>query len=573
MSVTDDIKARLDLLTYVSQHVPSLKKTGRYYKACCPFHDDKTPSFVVDPERGTWRCYGACGIGGDIFTFYQTLHQVEFKDALHELAREANIEIPKYNARQQVKQQQKPQLNLLNDVACFFHETLLNLDSAWFVREYLKTRGVSQASIQNFRLGYAPKHNIIPTLINRGHAIENLLELGIAYEADDGELRSRFYNRLMFPIMDRIGQVVGFGARSLGKMGAKYINSHESDIFQKSKFLYGWHGAHKAVRLTGELIVVEGYMDVIQAHGAGYQNVVGLMGTALTQAQIELFRDHYVKTLIFCLDGDSAGQQATERAIDSVIAHAHMTNIRIVSIPDDEDPDSLIKSGQWDDAIDSAIPAISYLIDRHVSQLPPNPSLGQRHAVANHLIPKLYHLENHVDRMWGVQELAYKLRMNGLALIDSAQKLMNTKPKKPLPSMTSRQLHPSADSHPIDAYVIYCLLIHPEWYWDIVKGFKALEIDMLDRTDFAVFGDIYEQIVNQLDVLEEGDLTDTIDFDLMTLSEEKPYRDAIVTNAARIRLNHIQRIIDQLIELRDLEPFNQFLAYKMTLTEKLGELI
>lgn len=575
MSATDDIKARIDLVTYIQSHVPSLKKSGRHFKACCPFHNEKTPSFVVNPQTQRWHCYGACAEGGDLFTFYEKLNHVDFKEALKALAQDAGVELPQFKPKENPKQNQ--QLQLLNDLSLIYHKILLTTDDAQFVRDYLDSRNIHIESIEQWQLGYAPKQNIIPKLINKGYTPEDLLELGIAYESDKGDLRSRFYNRLMIPIHDPAGQVVGFGARQLDPgQQAKYVNSRDSDIFTKSNLLYGWHIARTESKWNDKLIVVEGYMDVIQAHQAGYKNVVAQMGTALTDAQVKLMAKNGVKTLILCLDGDDAGQQATERAIDNLIAHADVQSIRIIELLDAQDPDSIIRDGFWDESIESAIPVIDYLIESEVATLPSNPSLADRHAIANKLIPKLYKLDEDVGKLFSVQRLATELGLNGMALMSSAQQLMSTKSQKNLsivPHPNDKpKLHPDAEKHPIEAYVVFCLIKHPGWYWNLMGELNTLDIAVLNRTDFVAFGDAFQQIIDCVEGYENLLPADVINLDVETLSDNEASQDYILSNAIRIRLNHIQRTLDELVEVGTLEQCNNAARERRLLTEKLSSI-
>ena len=567
MSVTEQIKARLDLLAYADRYVPNLKKSGKYFKACCPFHEEKTPSFVINAEQDTWYCYGACATGGDIFTFYQTLHHTDFKDALHELAREAGVIIQKYSKNQQVQQDEQRQYDLLTSFAQRFHATLCETDEAWFVREYLKNRNLTSESINQWQLGYVPNRNIITELIEEGYRRDDLLELGIAVEADNGQLRSRFYNRLMFPISNPAGQVVGFGARTLGKHHAKYINSSESKLFKKSNVFYGWHHAKQGIRDDKKVVIVEGYMDVIQAHQAGYTNVVGQMGTMLTEGQIGIIQDNAVPSVLLCLDGDNAGQEATDRAIDTLVKYAQTKDIRIVKMPRGYDPDEVIQSGDWEKVLSDAVTVTYYLIDRYSSKLPRDATLAQRHAVVNELIPKLYQLETDTSRMWAVQQLAFHLDLNEQALVKIAHRLMNVQEQLTTPTISESVLHPEARKFPLEAYIIACLLEHPNGYRDIQAAFAKMDVDMLNRTDFTAFGDLYEQVVTAIET--DGFPSDMVEFDAESLSDVEPLREDMVYNAVRLRFNQIEQRLRDVMQLRDIDKFNVVLYERETLREQM----
>jgi len=562
MSTTDDIKSRIDLVDYVQRHVP-LKKSGRNYKACCPFHNEKTASFVVNPVKQSWRCYGACADGGDLFTFAQKMNGWDFKEALRELGQQAGVELPVYNQKP-VNQKHQRQLDLLDDLATSYTKMLQNYDGAAAVREYLRARNISTDSIQSWRLGYAPELNIIPKLLSKGHRLDDLLELGIAYKHEStGQVRSRFYNRLMIPIVDRAGQVVGFGARQLDHgQGAKYVNSNESDIFRKSSLLYGWHTARQDAQWTNQLIIVEGYMDAIQAHQAGHSNVVAQMGTALTEDQIKQITDTRIDTLILCLDGDDAGQQATDRAIDNLIEHANTKDIRIVVLPEGQDPDTIIQSGHWNSLIESAHPIIDYLINRATLTLNMNASLGQRHTIANQLIPKLYKLDDNTSKLWSIQQLASALNMNAHALVDTAQQLMTA--KQPVVATILAQ----ANEHPIEAYVIRCLIENRGWYWDLLGCFEKCGLGLPSRLDFVAYGDIYQQIADEV----EGN-TEPMTYDFQQIADDTTIElSLMLTNALRLRLNRIQDTMNELVEMQEIEQFSAFLAQRTHLTRQLAEM-
>lgn len=570
MSVTEQIKAHIDLVSYVDRHVPNLKKSGKYFKACCPFHDEKTPSFVINVECDTWHCFGACATGGDIFTFYQTLHHVDFKTALHDLAREAGVIISTYGKHQQTDDKEQRQYYLLNALAEKFHTILCDADEAWFVREYLKNRDLSSDMIAQWQLGYAPNRNLIPELLEQGHRQEDLLELSIAYKTDTGQIRSRFYNRLMFPITNPVGQVIGFGARALGKHKAKYINSSESWIFKKSNVLYGWHHAKEQIRKYNKVVIVEGYMDVIKAHQAGYHNVVGQMGTMLTEGQIDVIRKHSVQTIFLCLDGDPAGQQATERAIDVLIKYAQTKDIRIVNIPTGYDPDEMIQSGQWERLLNESVTVTHYLLDKYSSRLPRDATLAQRHAIANELIPKLYQLEADISRMWAIQQLAFHLDLNGVALVETARRLMNVTTQIQSSKQLDVERHPYAREYPLEAYFIACLIEYPSAYREIQETFKKLKIEILSRHDFVAFGDMFEEVVSVLEI--DGLPSYKLRFNYKTLTDVEPDYADIIYNAIRLRFNQIEQRLRDVMQLKDLDRFNVVLYEREILRERMEAL-
>ena len=291
MSVTDEIKSRIDIVNYVQRHVPALKKAGRNHKACCPFHNEKTPSFVVNPERQSWHCFGACAEGGDLFTFAQKLHGWDFKEALRELANEAGVQLEPQTPEQRTRSDRQERLRGMLSDAAEFYQRELHRETGAFAYDYLRAnRGISPETAQVFQLGYAPDSwdYMLKSLRNLGYSDDDIVEAGMAVRNDSGRVYDRFRNRLMFPIRDERGRTVGFGGRALSSDEvAKYINSPQSPLFDKSRLLYGLDMGRSAIRESGTAVIVEGYMDVIQAHQAGYLNVVAQMGTAMTEPQVK----------------------------------------------------------------------------------------------------------------------------------------------------------------------------------------------------------------------------------------------------------------------------------------------
>ncbi|MGC8826016.1 MAG: DNA primase, partial [Anaerolineae bacterium] len=281
MTVVDQIKDRLDIVDVVSAYVP-LKKSGRTYKGLCPFHAEKTPSFVVFPETGTWHCFGACGTGGDIFTFIMRIEKVDFGEALRILAEKAGVLLEERRPQEKARQDLLERLRGANAAAAaFFHQLLLHSPQAGFARRYLAGRYLTQETIESFELGYAPNdwEALSRHLTAQGYTTAELLEAGLIIAREEGGHHDRFRNRLMIPIRDLRGRVIGFGARALDDTPPKYLNSPQTPIFDKGAVLFGLDRAAKTIRARSEAIIVEGYMDVMMAHQHGVTNVVAAMGT------------------------------------------------------------------------------------------------------------------------------------------------------------------------------------------------------------------------------------------------------------------------------------------------------
>ena len=373
MSEIDEIKSKLDVVDIVSEKV-RLQRAGRNYKANCPFHSEKTPSFIVDPGRQSWRCFGSCGVGGDVFSFVMKTENMEFPDALRMLAQRTGVELRGYK-----KNESRDSYFEINKIALDFYKDALLTDEAHSARIYLTSRGVDEGSIEDFGLGYSPRgrDSLKSHLLFHDVDLETAVECGLLNKFEDGTTRDFFWGRLMFPIFDRLGRPAGFGARSMDDSMPKYINTAATPVFDKRSTLYGFHMAREAIRDSDLGVIVEGYMDVIAAHEYGYKNVVASMGTALTVEQVRQLKN-LASTFVLALDQDMAGQEATLRSLESAwqifgdsskrssdpLFAGNPTKINVVSLPEGKDPDEFIRSegSDWELVVSDALPLMEYLI-------------------------------------------------------------------------------------------------------------------------------------------------------------------------------------------------------------------
>ncbi len=424
MSVTDEIKSRIDIVSYIQRHVPALKKAGRNHKACCPFHAEKTPSFVVNPERQSWHCFGACSEGGDLFTFAQKMHGWDFKEALRELAVEADVQLRPQTPDQKTAADRLDALRGLVNTAAEFFQKRLELEDASAVRRYIgEERGLSDETSRAFQFGYAPQSWdwLLNSLRRLGYGDEDIVEVGLAVRNERGRVYDRFRNRLMIPIRDERGRVVGFGGRALdAEEGAKYINSPQSALFDKSRLLFGLDSGRRAIRESGTAVIVEGYMDVIQAHQAGKRNVVAQMGTAMTEHQIRLIAPRHASKIVLALDADEAGQSAARRSLEVArevlrdYVGRFSVDVRILQAPVGQDPDDLLRQSpeKWDHMVANAQGVADYVMDREMAALPEAPSLHEREALARRVLPLLLASENNLYRHENIQKLSRRLRVS-----------------------------------------------------------------------------------------------------------------------------------------------------------------
>lgn len=364
----EQIKNKLDIVDFLKGYI-QLLPAGKNFKALCPFHKEKTPSFMVSPDRQTWHCFGFCNTGGDIFTFLMRHENIEFFEALKILAEKAGIELRKIDP---VQQRQFGVLYDINSAAKeFFKAELQNSAPAL---DYLKKRGLDKSTVEEFEIGFAPNKFDALTLhlINKGFAVADLERSGLARKSERGRFYDLFRGRIIFPIANHFGKTVGFTGRVLpefddGAMG-KYVNSPESPIFKKSKTIYGFYRTKNDIRERGEVLMVEGQMDFAMAWQDGVKNIAATSGTALTRDHLAVLKK-YADKLLLCFDADEAGFNAAERAID--LAFAYDLEVKIISMPSGvKDPAELVQKqpGILKNLLAGAKPAMQFYFERYLSE-------------------------------------------------------------------------------------------------------------------------------------------------------------------------------------------------------------
>lgn len=508
MGAIEEVKQKLDIVEVISQYGVPLKKAGRTFKACCPFHPEKTPSFIVNPDRQSWHCFGACSTGGDAFAFVMRWEKIEFGQALRLLAERAGVALPE-RIQEERRDELSARLYQINEAAALYYHHLLRSSSPGEeARRYLEGRGIGSKTIEEWQLGYSRPgwDDLSQFLGNKGYNTEEMGATGLLVEREGRGGYDRFRHRLMFPIFDRQSRVTGFGARSLDDSLPKYLNSPQTALFDKSRALYGIHRAHAGIRKRGQAVIVEGYMDVLMAHQSGYENVVASLGTALTQGQVEQLRG-LTKDLVLALDADAAGQEATLRglalaqeATDRRMVYAPMrrgrgaivrwepeyAEIRIAVPEGGKDPDEILKKdpASWENVLGKARPVMDYLFDTVASRSDRRDSKGKR-AIADTLLPRISEIKNQTVREHYLQKLS------SLILVDEHVLLAEMKRSSSAPAKESEA---SAKPGPLRAatgdceedYCLSLLLRHPE--------LRTLGLDL----DLQFFGDtenrqIFEQ--------------------------------------------------------------------------------
>ncbi|OGZ94800.1 MAG: DNA primase [Candidatus Sungbacteria bacterium RIFCSPHIGHO2_01_FULL_47_32] len=436
LSQTEEIKSRVDIVDLIQSYI-KLDKAGINYKAVCPFHSEKTPSFFVTPSRQRWHCFGGCSEGGDIFTFVQKIEGVDFPEALEILAKRAGIQLTREDPK---LSSERKRLYDICEVATKYFEKQFKENGA--VEKYMKDRGVSDETLRSFRVGFAPDgwRNLMAHLLEKGFRAEDAERAGLAIKIQNQSRSSqsqnpfydRFRGRIIFPIADGTGRIIGFGGRifeagtkqnSAVSTEAKYINSPQTPIYDKSRVLYAFDKAKQEIRKQNVCILVEGYMDTIMSHQAGFTNTVAVSGTALTEPQLQMLK-RLTNTVISSFDGDSAGQSATSRSLD--LAGAYDFERKIAAIPTSlgKDPADVVLKGveEWKKILESAKNVVEFYFDKALAENNVNEPAGKK-AIAAGVLPQLVLLSNEIERSYWMRKLAGVLGVPESAVWQEFQKI------------------------------------------------------------------------------------------------------------------------------------------------------
>lgn len=422
-SQIEEIKERLDIVSVVQEYVPSLKKSGRNYFGLCPFHQEKSPSFSVNSELGMFKCFG-CGEGGDAIKFLEKIEGLDFPHALENAAKRVGITLvkntnPKF-AKERAKKQRILEANTLT--AQYFNFLLTKHKNGEIAREYAKKRKLTAHSIETYKLGFAPVgfENLKSFLLKRGFELKDLVEWGLLVEKNN-RIYDKFRNRLMFPIMDHQGEIVGFSGRAIDKneKGPKYLNSPETPVYNKSKLLYGLYQAKETVRKEDFAIIVEGNIDIITSYQAGVKNIVAPLGTALTEDQLKLLK-RYCSKIYLSFDTDSAGQRALLRSLE--LAEKVGLQTLAIDIGEYQDVDEMITSGgDWQKIVSKAKPVIDFLI----KTLSKNYNLEdsrQKSEFVKQILTYITKIENDIEIADYIEKLSKKSNVDRETLLEQLKK-------------------------------------------------------------------------------------------------------------------------------------------------------
>ncbi len=585
-----ELRARLSLSQIIGRRVP-LKRAGREWSACCPFHQEKSPSFTVNDAKGFFHCFG-CGAHGDIVGFVMRYDSLSFPEAVERLAQEAGLPVPQATPEARAQYDEQQQFYAALEAATVFFMAQLATPMGQKAAQYLAGRGVSLETQQKFRLGYAPQDGSLlqKALGKQGFSDKILQQLGLLRQSErDQSLFSFFRNRLMFPVADPRGRVVAFGARLLEGEGPKYINSPEHPLFHKGRTLYNLNRARMAAADASPLIVAEGYLDVITLAEAGFAGAVAPLGTALTEEQIELLWQVQPPELArrlplhLCFDGDTAGQRAAQRSLERVMPHLRPGHsVCFVMLSGGEDPDSLIRrrgAGAMQSAIEQAVPLLDLLWQQAMAAHAVNTPEGRSNLEAE-LRTRLTTIKDAATRNWYEQDLRQRLR--GLTWQTTQKNNSKNLRAVPLANLTT----PSPAALRRAEQWLAAALNHPHCVGDFAETLAALPMSLTEYAELrsallellADTPDVScDDLQQQLRLLGHGGTIDKVlSPQLMALAPfARPQANPQAVQAGLLGLQQAgQRdaIQQEIIRLRNEPLSEQSLAQLQELQEQLASL-
>ncbi len=594
MSVVDEIKARIDIVDLVSESV-KLRRSGKSYSGFCPFHaNSRTPAFVVFPESGTWRCFGQCNEGGDVFGYVMKKEGWDFPTALKSLADRTGVEIQPLTqeARQEGEEYERMRA-LLEEAVTFYRHQLFQTPAGQAALDYLHKREIKDAIIESFGLGYAPLawEAALSHFKSKGYSPEELLQAGMATERDSGGIYDRFRNRIMFPIRDGLGHMVGFGARILDPNDVpKFLNSPQTALFDKGRLLYGLDQARKAIRAQDQVVIVEGYLDVIALHQGGFANTVSPMGTALTEDQLRMLK-RYTRRIVLALDADAAGEKATLRGLE--IARTAMdrgdemafdargllrhearlqADLRVTTLPPGMDPDEVVNRdpAEWGKILEVARPVVVHVMETLAagSDLDDPKAKGE---IAAKVLQLIEDVPDPVERDAYRQRLARLLKVDERSLSGPAPVSARPKRQGRTPARRVEKAGPAPAVNPsrmLEAYCLGLLTRHPDALYQLDRALQQAGLSRMipqdfENTDYQVVFRLIQQALEQDEMEPQPYLISQAPETLQSLvqdllaqpSQEEPLYDRLiedlVRSVMRLRLNHVYDSLNQLRFLQE----------------------
>lgn len=490
MDEVAEIKGRLDIVDVVSEYIPLKPGGSGAFKANCPFHQERTPSFYVSRPRQSWHCFG-CDQGGDFISFVMKMEGMEFREALEHLAQKAGVTLQKFDGE---KATQKKRSHEVNDFAMrFFRSTLEHLPEAEHARAYVKKRGLDDLTLDLFGIGFASDSwdALAKALAAKGVSEQEMLLAGVVAKSDRGQgVYDRFRNRIMFPIADVHGNIVGFTGRILSedKKEAKYVNTPETPSYRKSAVLYGLDKAKGEIRRQDLAVIVEGNMDVVGSHQFGVTNVVASSGTALTGEQLALLK-RFTTNLAIAFDQDNAGNAATIRGLD--LARALDFNIKIITLPPEagKDPDDAVRKDPqlWKDAIKDALGIMDWIYRDAFRKSPNTHGPEGKKDVSQAVLPEIKRIADPVERDHWMKKLARDLDVSEGALLESMNKMRTQEVKATVPAK-SEPVKNMAQNEPLEHRVCASIISRFELLQEAVETEKVRPEDFQDSQLSSLYG-------------------------------------------------------------------------------------
>jgi len=513
MTVVEDIKQRIDLVDVVSQTV-KLKRTGKNYIGFCPFHSNtRTPAFVVFPDSQSWRCFGQCNEGGDLFGFVMKRDNLDFQEALKQLADKAGVTLkPQTQADKKHDQERDTLIDIMEAAVAFYRNQMLDTTPGKKALDYLYKRGLTDETIKTWGLGYAPDSwsLLLDHLLAKGYTRDLILQAGMLSQGDDGRVYDRFRDRLMFPIRGIYGKMAGFGGRVLNPDDVpKYLNSPATDLFDKGRLLYGLDQARATMRAESQAVIVEGYMDVIGLHQAGFTNAVSPMGTALTEAQFHLVKK-MTSNIILALDPDAAGQKATLRGLETARKAMDMdeqldfdsrgllkierflkADIRVTTLPEGKDPDEIVLENPdaWRKIISEAKPVVNHVMDS-LSQGQDLADPKVKRSIAEQVLPLIEDVGNTIEREAYRQRLAALLRLDARSLqlkpttVSHDRRRHNRTQDDGQNVQLKQPISLGAKNRLLEEFTIKYLLLDPDSLYQMNRSLAGFELNEINLEDF-----------------------------------------------------------------------------------------
>ena len=607
MSVIDEIKSQIDPIDLIGETV-QLRKSGKNYTGFCPFHPNtRTPAFVVFPDTGTWRCFGQCNEGGDIFQFLMKKEGWDFKETLSFLANRAGIQLkPQTPEQKQAAEEHAGLRDLLESAVAFYRHNLLNTPAGKTALAYLhEKRGLTDQTMETFGIGYAPDswESSTKHFLDKGVRVNDLIAAGLVSERDEGGVYDRFRNRIMIPIRDYRGRMSGFGARILNPDDVpKFLNSPQTVLFDKSQTLYGLDRARQSIRDLDQAVIVEGYLDVIALHQEGFKNAVSPMGTALTENQLKQLK-RYSRNIILALDPDAAGVQATLRGLQ--VARQAMdreqepvfdprgllgqearlqADIRVASLPEDLDPDEVVQRNpdEWEEIIANAQPIIIHVMETISSgRNLDDPKV--KDEIAAQVLPLIQDVPGAIQRDAYRQRLARLLKIDERTLLDTRATVRRRRGsirrrRTPLPRDTQRDQPISRatdSSYSLEIHCLGILMREPAFLYQVDRTLQEKKLNRLTSDDFQHAD--HQTIFKLVQRSVEQDMAEPLNYIFNTLPEDlMDIADSLLARTENLDTSQ-DKILEDLLRTvlvtrrRNLQQSIDYLRFLMVEAQEKGD--